>query len=496
MKAHSQVRKWLITALTFTMIFPILAACTNNTNQESKQEQVLRIGVVYGGFDDSYFRQQFTDAYELTHKNVKIEIVPAINYMDQQFEEPDENGVRKEPDRLEAIKKIMEGDNPVDVVVTDVSQFRSLARDGLLTSLDPRIQQDQLNTEDFVPAVIDGLKNMGDGTLYGLSPTFMSSVILYNKKIFQEAGVEPPTDNMTWDDLFNLARRVSKGEGKDRVFGFNFERYPNDNGFNALMTNFTDPLNLRFVDEKKEKLLVNSPQWERSWSQITKLINEKIIPSSEDMNTVYDEKSTPGPYDYDFFISGRLAMVVGDYGYINGDLTNVMKNAAKIKNFKPFEWDVVTIPSHPEAEGVSGYVQLSNIFSINQKAANPEIAWDFIQYLNGEDWSKLRSRSSYEMVSRKSFIKPPTGSSYNIEAFYKVKPSTPTGASMNDLMMENPNMWQVSEVGRNLFTEVTKNSKTIAEALKEWETKGNELLQQIKNSPDGGVGIMPGIYGG
>ena len=57
--------------------------------------------------DDSYFRQQYTDIYEFDRKNVKIEIVPAINQSDWRYNDGTEP--YKEPDYLDGMKKIMTG---------------------------------------------------------------------------------------------------------------------------------------------------------------------------------------------------------------------------------------------------------------------------------------------------------------------------------------------------------------------------------------------------
>ncbi|MDK8180903.1 extracellular solute-binding protein [Paenibacillus sp. UMB4589-SE434] len=494
MKRNQWVRKLVMTSVVLTMVFPMLAACSGGKDTKTGQERTLRIGVLYGGYDDTYFRQQFTDVYEYTHQNVKIEIVPAIDQSDQQYNQGEEKD-RKEPNRLEAVKKIMDGSNPVDIIVTDPAQFRILARDGMLKQLDPLMQQDKFDTNDFVPAVLDGIKSMGDGNMLGLAPTFNSSVLLYNKKLFADAGVEPPTDGMTWDEVFNKARLVAKGEGADRKYGFSFDRYAGGDPFWSMTYSYITPLQLRMFDNKGEKMTVNTGPWEKVWNSITKLSTDKIMPTQND--GMMDNNTKPGPFDHDSFLSGKVAMVLSDFGYLNNDLANAMRNASKIKGFNKFDWDVVTAPSHPEAPGVSGSVNMNNIFAINNKAPNPDDAWDFVKFINSEDWAKIRSRSSYEMVSRKQFIKPKDGSSYNIDAFFNVKPVVPTNQDAEDLMSEKPALWQVNDIGRTLFQDVINGKKSTKQALAEWETKGNEMLQQIKNNPNGGGETVPGgIYGG
>ncbi|MCU6339653.1 extracellular solute-binding protein, partial [Enterobacter quasiroggenkampii] len=143
------------------------------------------------------------------------------------------------------MKKLLNSANPVDIIVTDSFQFRKLVEEGMLKQLDPLVQKDSIDLSDFVPTVIDGIKAMGDNSLYGLAPTFSSNALFFNKKLFSDAGISPPTDNMTWDQVFTLAANLSKGDGADRKYGFSFNRYSGSDVFSDMMNLYITPLNLR-----------------------------------------------------------------------------------------------------------------------------------------------------------------------------------------------------------------------------------------------------------
>lgn len=469
-------KKLLSVSLAATLALGLLAGCNGSKAADPKQEKVLRIGVLYGGYDDSYFRQQYTDVYEFTH-NVRIEIVPAIDQSQYRYQDYSQPYVQ--PDYLESMKKIMTGSNPVDVVVTDTSTLNQLIKENMVKQLDPLIQEDKFDTSDIVPAVIDGIKDLGEGSLYALTPSFYSSALFYNKKLFTDAGVEPPTDNMTWDDIFNLARRVAKGEGKDRVYGFAFGRYVGSDPFWDMQNYYVNALQLKTFDDKAETMTVNTPQWTKVWETISKLAKDKIIPdrNSEMMEGEWN------PVTSDLFLSGKVAMTISENYYVN-EITDANNNASKIKNFTPVDWDVVTVPFHPEKPGIGTSIGLNNLFAINSTATNTEAAWDFIKFINSEEWAKLKSRSnSYEMIARKSYIQPKMGLDYNIQAFYLLKPTPPMDLKQEKLMNEKPGLYSVTDSGRKFFQEVLENKKTPAEALKEWEEKGNKMLQEIKNNP-------------
>ncbi|GAA0135851.1 ABC transporter substrate-binding protein [Paenibacillus sp. YSY-4.3] len=480
-----KIRKVLTFALAASLTVGLLAGCSSSVGKgkDSKEEKVLRIGMLYGSNDDSWFRQQYTDIYEFNN-NVRIEIVPAVDQSEYRYRDYS-NEQYVEPDYFESMKKLMTGNNPVDIVIADTGTLKRLAEENLLKPLDPMIQEDKFDTSDIVPVVIDTLKDIGgDNKLYGLSPTFSSSALFYNKKIFADAGIEPPTDGMTWDEVFDKARLLSKGEGKDRVFGFSFNRYLGSDPFWDMQNSYVSPLELRVYDDKAEVMTVNSPQWKNVWETISKLAKDKTIPSSSNMNMEeYYSEDNYSPISGDLFLSGKLAMMLSDGYYIN-EIVEANNNAEKIKNYSPVDWDIVTMPVHPEKPGIGSNIWIGNTFSINSAAPNAETAWNFIKFVNGEDFAKLRSRSNtYEMVSRKSFITPKAGQTYNIDAFYQLKPAPPASAAEEKLARDIPGLYSISNSGRPHFQEVLEDKKTVEEALKEWEEKGNKMLLELKKNP-------------
>nr|WP_091158484.1 extracellular solute-binding protein [Paenibacillus sp. 453mf] len=463
-----------------TLLTPLLAACTSNEPSDDQEERVLRIGTVYGSNDDTYFRQQYTDIFEVLNDNITIEIVPAVDQNQYQYFDYTKNEQPEQPDTLEAVKKLMTGENPVDVIVGDTSLFKSLIQENMLTQLDPLIAEDEFDTTDIVPTVLDGIKDMGDNNLYALTPTFSSSALFYNKAIFQEAGVEPPTDGATWEDIFDKARRATSGEGEDRVYGFSFSQYAGDPFYNVQM--YASPLQLRTFDDKAETMTVNNDSWERVWDTVATLARDQIVPGQEVFEYQTDQTEF-NPFQGNMFMEGKLAMVVSDYSYVTR-LISDNKYAETDDQFDPIDWDVVTPPVHQEKPGIGGNVYLSSLMAINSNAQNPEDAWEFIKFLNGEEWAKVKARSSYEMVSRKSYIQPKDGLDYNIAAFYTLKPVPPTSTDMNTLFQKMPNLWQVDSVGQKYFNEVVENKKTPKEALEAWEQDGNEMLQKLKTDPN------------
>lgn len=491
----SRFSRWTMIAMTLTLLIGLLSACSGGNDPSKAEASVIRIGMLYSSADqEPYFRQQFTDMYEMQNPNVSFELVGAINYDDQRYTQSEPGKEPEQPDPYEKMKEMLTGQNPVDVVVLDYNMLRRFTQDNLLQPLDPMIQKDKFDISDYVPTVIDGIKSVGDNNIYALTPTFTSSALFYNKKIFADMNIEPPTDKMQWEEIFAKARQVANGEGSDRVFGFSFNRWSND-PFNDANT-YSNSLQLRVYDEKGEKMLVNSDQWNSVWESVYALHKDKIVPDQQFMNEMYEKRSsTPdapmSPFFGDLFLSGQLAMTISESYYVN-ELRKANDNAATIPDFEMIDWDVVTVPVSPSNPESGGNIGLSQLMGINSKAQNPDGAWDFIKFSNSKEWAKLKSRSNYELVARKEFLKPVGDMTYNIDAFTMLKPLPPVTNNDEKLYREKPGIWQAQSFGYELFQEVMNGTKDIKQALAEWETKGNAALQQTnEGGGDGPIDIMP-----
>ncbi|MDF2927362.1 MAG: transporter substrate-binding protein [Paenibacillaceae bacterium] len=485
-------KKWLPVVLSLAMVVPAITACTSGNSEDNNEERVLRVAVSSDyGDDGEYFRQQFTEIYEYANPKVKIEIVPVVDSSMYRYGGYINNKEGAEtPDPIVKLKEIMQGENPPDVVMVNLNELQELITENLLQPLDPLISTDKFDIADIVPAVTEGLKSASpDGKLYALSPTFSSSALVYNRKIFDDAGVAYPQDNMTWDQIFDLARRVAKTEGEKRIYGFSFssQGYPD---FMTANTYYASPLGLTTFTEEVDKLTVDSDQWEKVWTTLIQLEKDKILPSQLDYNDQAfmqsKQSSEDNPFGYDDFMSGRLAMGIMNYGELSR-IDNANKNAANYKNFIPIEYNAVTMPSHAEKPGAVAGIGLNGIMGINAKAGNSKDAWSFLKFINGQDWARSKAKSNYQLLSRKSYIKTREGSDLNMDAFLNVKPIVDSSNDFYKVYRKYPNIYMVQSLGQQEYMQALQGNKSIRDALKSWQTQGDSMLQQMKDDPNGNI---------
>jgi multiple sugar transport system substrate-binding protein len=230
-------------------------------------------------------------------------------------------------------------------------------------------------------------------------------------------------------------------------------------------------------DEQGETMTVDTDEWEAIWTSVIDLAKDNVFPQQPAQDQSQKWTAVSG----DHFLSGRVAMSIISNGQLT-DYINTMKNADKIEDFTPFDWDVVTVPAHPEAPGVSGYTYLTSLIGISAKAQNQEEAWKYMEFINSVEYAKLKSRSSYNMPVRLSFIKPRDGMKYNVQAFTKLAPAI--GTDLSPVYLKKPNIYQVQNMGYEYFRKAFLGEVSVRKALQQWQAAGDAELKRMSSAPD------------
>lgn len=471
--------------LAVVLLVTVLAGCGNSRPEPQVDRHVLRVGIIHGGSEsEELFRQRYTDAFEMMHSHVEVELVAALDEWgrDKKTGEPTINGIS-------ALEKLMSGEAPVDIVFAESPEMYSLIRDNRLKELGPLIAKSQLDLSTYAPGVMGGLKEMGEGKIYALTPTFTASGLFYNKELLAKKGIELPQEGLTWDVVFQLARRVADPDRQPEIFGLLLNRFTG-NGFRDTLL-LSEQQQLRLVDESREQMLVNTESWAKIWTEISRLYTDRIMPLSRDFHASSTEEEADHPYADDLFIGGRAAMLVANFSYAN----ELAEAKQQLEGSYPTpEWDVLPVPEASNAPGVGVGMELGMLMGINSQAHNPEDAWRLVELINGPGWARTMSRSGGELPARVEYASAAAGGGYNLDAFYRLRPVPP---DIGELSASFPYYYDVIySPGLRLFREVLEGRITVPEALAQWEWRGNVSLQQIKERPEGSFefddwGVIP-----
>lgn len=273
--------------------------------------------------------------------------------------------------------------------------FEQWAADGKLYALDDVIKQDHFDVDNILPSVLETIKEKGGGKLYGLSPTFSSQAIYYNKDLFEKYGVPLPKNQMSWEELFELAKRFpTDGQGEQRIYGFAPAYTFNggkDTGF-YYMNSIGATKGLSFVDPESMKVTLNTDAWKNVLHLTADALKSGAFYSGQN-----SEPMNPGQpitiqdyYKRNMFITGKVAMTL-DSSYM---LDNIERSKDVLKDVAPVNWDLVTVPVDPQNPDVSNSVNVTNMFAVHAQVQHLRAAWELVKFINSEEMGKYYSKSS------------------------------------------------------------------------------------------------------
>ena len=118
-------------------------------------------------------------------------------------------------------------ENPPDVMHLDASSAAVFIDNGLLTDLVPFIEKDPgFDLGAYFPNVVD-IARRGN-RLFAVPGDFTPMAIVYNKRLFDKAGVPYPKSGWGWDEFLKAAKALTvfePGEAAPSQYGFRFENW-------------------------------------------------------------------------------------------------------------------------------------------------------------------------------------------------------------------------------------------------------------------------------
>ncbi|GGA42132.1 ABC transporter substrate-binding protein [Paenibacillus physcomitrellae] len=162
----------------------------------SSQEPVTIRFATWDTGQSLQFEQEVAKQFEQKHPNIKVQVEPYGDGFDQKMS-----------------AGFGAGDPPDVMYMYNFPTYKES-----LEPLDSYIEKDaDLNIDDFYPGLLN--YDRIDGVTYGLPVGFTTRVVYYNKKLFDEAGVAYPQDGWTWDDLKQMAVKLTDKSKKQYGIG-------------------------------------------------------------------------------------------------------------------------------------------------------------------------------------------------------------------------------------------------------------------------------------
>lgn len=291
--------------------------------------------------------QAMCDAYTAQHPNVKIEV--QVTSWNEYWT------------KLEAAAT--SGQMP-DIFWMHTNELLKYADNGMLADC-----SDIVDTSKFSEVSLSNASG-SDGTLYAVPKDKDTVGLVYNKEMFDAAGVSYPDESWTWDDLTDASQKIYDATGK-----YGYMAYGDDQlGY----WNFVYQNGGYILNEDKTQAGFTQPATAEAMKFYIGLQQYDWCP---DQN--YFAETAPGTA----FFSEKGAM------FLEGDW-NIL---AELQNYPEMQgkWDVAVLPKAPNPVSGDGRATISNGLSYATAANNKNLdtVKDVLKFFGSEEGQRIQGES-------------------------------------------------------------------------------------------------------
>ncbi|MCC2686345.1 MAG: hypothetical protein K0R75_3244 [Paenibacillaceae bacterium] len=175
------------------------------------------------------------------------------------------------------IPELVTAGQTIDVIAASIgATAANLLDPGFQTDITPLIKKHNIDLSKMDSSMIDLAKQYANGGIYGLPVYVPPTTVYYNKDIFDKFGVSYPKDGNTWDDMYELDKKLTRSDGGIQYYGFG-----SSYGHTYLLNQRSIPL----IDPKTLKsTLYTDDRWKdyfRNFVRMYKLPGYEILKSNQ-----------------------------------------------------------------------------------------------------------------------------------------------------------------------------------------------------------------------
>ncbi|TNJ62783.1 extracellular solute-binding protein [Paenibacillus hemerocallicola] len=293
------------------------------------------------------------------------------------------------------------------------------------------------------PGAVSIVKEVGNGTLHGIPFAMSHTAMMYNKDIFDKFGVAYPKDGMTWDDTYELAKKLTRTDGGKAYYGMFVSFY------HAALRNQSS---LNLFDPNSGKSAFDSAAWKSFYGNFSRFydlydLNATQVVAAQ-QKKMWDEEQ-----------------VVAMYMPGSGD--------PAVKGLK--NYDYVQSPVFKEKPGVGPQAYPFTMY-ISQTSKHKEEALKVINYLVSDEYQKAKAEEG-------TFIPALKDNKY-LDVFGKSNPSY-QGKNVKALLPAvhaDSSKWNAftgtyAKEALNAFIDIAIKTKDANTALREGVERADKAVQ-------------------
>lgn len=253
------------------------------------------------------------------------------------------------------------GGTAPDCYELNIENFASYSAKGVLAEVK------DIDASKFNESALSAFKT--DNIQYGLPASFSNVVLVYNKDLFDKAGVEYPTDDWTWDDVDKAAEKIRKLG--DDIYGICQPVTYNE--FYKVATQYGGGV----MNADKTEYTLDTPENEKALSgMVDRIIKTNTAPTTEQMG---------GLGDWDLFESGRLGMIpTGIWAF------------STFKDACTFKWDICVEPG--EKQKATHFFSNALVINSSSDAGKQAAATKWINFMASDPVAaKIRIEAGWDL---------------------------------------------------------------------------------------------------
>lgn len=246
------------------------------------------------------------------------------------------------------------------VTIKDVPGYATLVSKNTLEPLDSYISDAGIDLSQY--GGVDSQVTV-DGSLYELPFRNDFWVVFYNKDVFDNAGVDYPTNDMTFDEYDELARKLTSTDFGSQVYGAHYHTWRS-----AVQL-------FGVLDGEHSVLDGNYDFLKPYYEMVLKQEDDQVCRN-------YADLSAEGLHYSAAFSSGDVAMMNMGSWFISTLISNIQSgeyDASLCGN-----WGIV---KYPHADGVEAGSTLGTItgLAVTSASTQKDAAFDFVKWVSGEE---------------------------------------------------------------------------------------------------------------
>lgn len=241
-----------------------------------------------------------------------------------------------------------------------------IATQGFLEDLTPYLERDAIDPEEMYFPIGD-IRGKYDGKYYALPRDATAYVFVYNKEVFDAAGVEYPQPGWTIEDFREKAIAITDQE--NNVYGVSTI---DDGWFQWHPFSFNLGVDFLSLDGTQVEGYMDTPE----------AINAmKFILDLEAVDQVAAPDGLADQFGYDY-LSGQIGM----FGVTSWEYLAFIEQV-------DFDYGVISPPSWEEGEESISWTD-SYMFYMNKDSIYKERVWEFMKFLTGPEAAQIIADSN------------------------------------------------------------------------------------------------------